>query len=503
MPGLRHQRFTLALASGYLALLGTVGYSFLLVPLSLSHVSLAVLGLWFLALQACRYLELIDLGVSGASLRLISQAKFNATEYRKTVFAAWGVLLLQGLLIAVTGCWGAGKIAAGLVTDGENQRQLAVFIFWVFLCNGVRFALRIFPNLLRVNQLQHQLNLLTFLGILANLAVLAAAFVQGCGSAAFLWGFLAEWFIQTIGPLVLMLWQRHLPHRLQLAWPGFSELKALSRFGLAVFQMNSLRFLLETAPMVLAGRFFGPEASAVWSIVLRAGTCLRDLLAQIHISAAPAFYDLLARGERLRLNQAFTRLSMVSLSLGAVMMLMFAAWDSSFVRLWTSGKCLAPPYLPALLAGILWVQVWNAWVAEASVSLFRTTPLARAFLQEAVIFCLLFALVGRGGLVELAAASLLASLTSSVPRGMILFRELWDASALSRSLSTLLGYGSVALVLLWLSAVGFQALAPPVDFRSFIFGVLLSSFVSLAAWGFWLRPPWLIQLSRGLLSRPS
>lgn len=502
MRGFRHQRFTLALASGYLALLCTVGYSFLLVPLSLAHVSLGVLGLWFLGLQACRYLELVDLGISGASLRLISQAKFSPEEYRKTMTAAWLVQMAQGLGIAGVGWMGSESLARLLVTDAANRQQLAGFIFWIFLLNGIRFGLRIFPNLLRVNQLQHLLNVLTSFGILANLGVLAGAMLRGWGPTSFLWGFAAEWVIQTLGPLIWVAVRRDLPHRLQLGLPGLSELKALSRFGLAVFQMNSLRFLLESAPLVLAGRFFGPESSAVWSIVARAGTCLRDLLAQIQISAAPAFYDLMARGERKRMNQAFTRLSTASLSLGWVLLGMFAAWDSAFVLLWTSGKCLPPSLLPAFVACILWMQIWNAWSAEASVSLFRTRPLAIAYLQEAAVFMAAFALVGRWGLVELAGASLFASLTSSFPRGIILFRELWDKTALPRGMTKLLGRGILALGLLWWTARGYQELMPPVTLQTFGLGVSITGLLALMGWGLWLGPSWLASLARGLPNRP-
>ena len=498
MRGIRHQRFTLALASGYIALLSTVGYSFFLVPLSLAHVSLGVLGLWFLGLQACRYLELVDLGISGASLRLVSQAKFNPEEYGKTLSATWLVQASQGLMIAGVGWLGSEELARLLVTGPENQKQLAEFIFWVFVLNGLRFGLRVFPNLLRVNQLQHLLNLLTCLGILANLGVLAAALVGGVGSSSFLWGFFAEWVVQVFGPPILVASRPGLPHRLRLGYPGRSELQALFRFGFAVFQMNSLRFLLESAPLILAGRFFGPESSALWSILIRAGTCLRDLLAQIHISAAPAFYDLLANGERMRMNQAFTRLSAVSLSLGAALMVMFTAWDSSFVMLWTSGKCLAPAHLPALLALILWLQICNVWSAEASLCLFRTKPMALAFLQELLVFCVVFAIFGRFGLVELAASSLLASLASSLPRGLILMRELWDTGALSQRLVVLFARGVVTLGFLWLAARGFQAWVPPVDLHSFASGVLLCSPLALAGWTWWLGPSWLVGLARGL-----
>lgn len=503
MRGIRHQRFTLALASGYIALLCTVGYSFLLVPLSLAHVSLGILGLWFLGLQACRYLELIDLGISGASLRLISQSKFQPEEYRKTMAAAWCVQAVQGCFIAGAGWIGSGGLARLLVTDLENQEQLANFIFWIFFLNGIRFCLRIFPNLLRINQLQHLLNLLTSLGILANLGVLAVTMLQGFGPASFLWGFAAEWAIQTLGPVILVVIRGDLNHCLRLGRPGASDLRALSRFGLAVFQMNSLRFLLESAPLVLAGRFFGPEASAVWSIVARAGTCLRDLLAQIQISAAPAFYDLMARGERSRMNQAFTRLSAASLSLGCVLLTMFAVWDSVFVSLWTSGKCAAPPLLPALIAGILWMQIWNAWSAEASVSLLRTRPMALAFLQEGAVFLFVFAVFGRWGLMELAAASLFASLTSSFPRGMFLFRELWDKSALNHGTVILLGRGFLTVVLLWLSAACWQNFSPPVNLPAFGLGVLATGLLSLLGWSLWLGPFWLASLVRGLPNRPN
>jgi O-antigen/teichoic acid export membrane protein len=503
MRGIRHQRFTLALASGYFALLCTVGYSFLLVPLSLAHVSLGTLGLWFLGLQACRYLELIDLGISGASLRLISQSKFQPEEYRKTMASAWCVQVAQGCFIAGAGWIGSGFLARLLVTDAENQGPLADFIFWIFFLNGIRFGLRIFPNLLRVNQLQHLLNLLTSLGILANLGVLAVTMLQGFGPASFLWGFAAEWAIQALGPVILVATRGDLTHRLELGRPSGSDLRALSRFGLAVFQMNSLRFLLESAPLILAGRFFGPEASAAWSIVARAGTCLRDLLAQIQISAAPAFYDLMARGERSRMNQAFTRLSAASLSLGWVLLTMFAVWDSVFVSLWTSGKCVAPPLLPTLIAGILWMQIWNAWSAEASVSLLRTRPMAMAFLQEGAVFLLVFAIFGRWGLVELAAASLLASLTSSFPRGMVLFRELWDKSALSRGTLILLGRGVLTVGLLWLAAISWQALFPPINLQAFGLGVLATGLLALVGWGLWLGPSWLMGLARGLPNRPS
>lgn len=503
MRGLRHQRFTLALASGYIALLCTVGYSFLLVPLSLAHVSLGTLGLWFLGLQACRYLELVDLGISGASLRLISQSKFQPEDYRKTLSASWCVQLAQGFFIAGAGWIGSGGLARLLVTDPANQEVLANFIFWVFLLGGIRFGLRIFPNLLRVNQLQHLLNLLTSLGILANLGGLAAAMMLGLGPASFLWGFAAEWAIQTLGPVILVAGRGDLAHRLQLGRPRVSDLRALSQFGLAVFQMNSLRFLLESAPLVLAGRFFGPEASAIWSIVARAGVCLRDLLAQIHISAAPAFYDLMARGERSRLNQAFTRLSTASLSLGWVLLAMFAVWDSVFVSLWTSGKCVAPPLLPALIAGILWMQIWNAWSAEASVSLLRTRPMAMAFLQEGAVFLLVFAIFGRWGLVQLAAASLFASLTSSFPRSIVLLRELWDKSALNRGTAILLGRGALTVALLWLAATSWQALFPPVNLQAFVLGVLATGLLTLVGWCLWLGPSWLASLVRGLPNRSS
>lgn len=106
MPGLRHQRFTLALFSAYGSMLCVIAYSFLLVPLSLAHLPLGILGLWFLALQASRYMELIDLGISGASLRLMAQSHGTPADYRKMVTCSFGFQLAQGSLIAGAGFLG-------------------------------------------------------------------------------------------------------------------------------------------------------------------------------------------------------------------------------------------------------------------------------------------------------------------------------------------------------------------------------------------------------------
>ena len=501
MPGLRHQRFTLALFSAYGSMLCVIAYSFLLVPLSLAHLPLGILGLWFLALQASRYMELIDLGISGASLRLMAQSLATPLDYRRMVTCSFGFQLAQGSLIAAVGFFGSDLLAQLLVTDPALRLILSKFIFWIFVLNGARFSLRIFPNLIRVNQAQHLLNLLSTLGVGFNLGLLAFGFFRGWGIHAFLAGFAAEWVAQSIGPILIVLFHRNLTHRLQFSPPTWTHWHSLTGLGFSIFQINSFRFILESAPLVLAGRFFGPDASAIWSIATRAGSCIRDLLGQIHISAAPALYDLMAKGERAKLSAAFTRLSTISLSLGLLLFIAYGLWNESFVQLWTHAKCQLPPYLSFLMGIILWIQIWNAWSVEASLSLIKTKVLSTAFLWEFLFFVVAVLAFRPFGLTGVACASLLAAFLGSFPRGLRLFRELWSAAYLGRPLLPFVGLGFVALILVSASAnacLHFLNL----NIRGFVIGVFATGTVLLSVWVFWLKPSWLKGLISGRFRSP-
>ena len=277
--------------------------------------------------------------------------------------------------------------------------------------------------------------------------------------------------------------------------------RSLTGLGFSIFQINSFRFILESAPLVLAGRFFGPDASAIWSISTRAGTCIRDLLGQIHISAAPAFYDLMAKGERAKLSAAFTRLSTMSLSLGLLLFIAYGLWNESFVQLWTHEKCQPPPYLSFSLAIILWIQIWNAWSVEASLSLIKTKVLSTAFFWEFLFFDVAVLAFRPLGLTGIACASLLAAFLGSFPRGLRLFQELWNSAFLGRPLLPFVGFGFVALILVVASgnaALHFLNL----DIRGFVIGVFITGAVLLPIWVIWLKPSWLKEIISGRFRFP-
>jgi O-antigen/teichoic acid export membrane protein len=271
--------------------------------------------------------------------------------------------------------------------------------------------------------------------------------------------------------------------------------------GFSIFQINSFRFILESAPLVLAGRFFGPDASAIWSIATRAGSCIRDLLGQIHISAAPAFYDLMAKGERAKLSAAFTRLSTMSLSLGLLLFIAYGLWNESFVQLWTHAKCQLPPYLSFLMGIILWIQIWNAWSVEASLSLIKTKVLSTAFLWEFLFFVIAVLAFRPFGLTGIACASLLAAFLGSFPRGLRLFRDLWSSAYLGRPLIPFVGFGFAAVILVTASAnacLHFLSL----DIHGFVIGVFAAGTVLLSVWVIWLKPSWLKEIISGRFRFP-
>jgi hypothetical protein len=123
----------------------------------------------------------------------MAQSHGTPLDYRRMVTCSFGFQLAQGSLIAGVGFFGSNLLAQLLVTDSSLRPILSKFIFWIFVLNGARFSLRIFPNLIRLNQSQHLLNLLSTLGVGFNLGLLAFGFFQGWGIHDFLGGLVAEW----------------------------------------------------------------------------------------------------------------------------------------------------------------------------------------------------------------------------------------------------------------------------------------------------------------------
>jgi hypothetical protein len=106
------------------------------------------------------------------------------------------------------------------------------------------------------------------------------------------------------------------------------------------------------------------------------------------------------------------------------------------------------------------------------------------------------------GLTGVACASLLAAFLGSFPRGLRLFRELWNSAYLGRPLLPFVGFGFVALILVAASAnacLHFLNL----DIRGFVIGVFATGTVLLSVWVFWLKPSWLKEIIAGRFRLPT
>src|SRR3954464_15027732 len=113
-----------SLSSGYLAMAANVIYTLASVPLALHYLSKDEFGLWALAMQVAAYLQLIDLGVTGAVWRILIDHKDDRTggEYNSVIKTSVLVFTVQGLFIIVGGCAVAYWAPGGMHVPAQYTR---------------------------------------------------------------------------------------------------------------------------------------------------------------------------------------------------------------------------------------------------------------------------------------------------------------------------------------------------------------------------------------------
>jgi O-antigen/teichoic acid export membrane protein len=209
--------------------------------------------------------------------------------------------------------------------------------------------------------------------------------------------------------------------------------------------------LINASQTILLTRLLGLEAAAVWTVGTRAYLVLTQVIYQIFSFASPALAEMIVRGEKERLCHRFQQISVLSVNLALAAAAMFALGNSAFVTVWTHNRIAWPPVSDLLLAAWLVISV----TMRAHTGLAGQTKQFRfmryLFFIEGTAFVGLTLLVYRfGGITAMLAASILCTLTFSLPYGLYRTRQYFGLTR-----RELAGWflGSLRLFL-WLAPVG-------------------------------------------------
>jgi len=378
--------FRPALASGLVGTLCNILYGFSFVPLCLAFLPLENFGLWALMLQLVRYLDMLDVGVSGAVFRLFSEA--NQSLDRDKIYNLWtSSLLVQGaqgaaiffigiLLLAPVADF--FKLNQAIRSDFFEVSQVVLFLA------GIRFALRPFGMLARSHHLHHRLNLLVPIALLGGLAVLFFGLNAGWGMWALAGSFFWEWLFFSWGPVVIVLKERVVPALRFWRFPGWLNLRRLFVFGSKLFLVQLSILVTHSMPLVISSRMGGLEAGAVWAIGSRVANLIREILTQIDSAAAPGIFSVASRQDEDGLKKALINLAKFSLLAGSALGAMYAIWNHSFVALWTEERVNFSILASSGLAVFLMMSGLLQTLSLASQARLTMGPLAKAAMREVI-----------------------------------------------------------------------------------------------------------------------
>lgn len=422
----RFRRFAHSLLSGYVLLCANVVYTLASIPLALHYLSKEQFGLWALTTQLGGYMALVDFGMRGSISRILVDYKDRREDGEYGGLIQTGALVggVQGLLVLLAGTT-LSLLAGGWLLVAPN---LVRDFSWLMIGQSALLAGSFTTDVLRQILAAHQrfdvTNYAQALSFLVGLAILWLCFASGAGVFSLLWSNAAAWLLTALcafgGSVKLGL----LPSRGQWGKPTLARFSELFRFGRDMFLYSVGGQLVGGSQTILLTRWMGLESAALWSVCTRTFSLLAQIIYRVFDYSTSTLAEMIVRNEQARLFGRFRGIASLSVNLSVVFGALFVACNSSFVRLWTSGKMSWSPVNDWILAGWLLacviVHAHTGFVGQTKAFGF----LRWIFFIEGLVFIGLAALLTRvWGITGLLAASLLATSIFTLPYSLFRTRK--------------------------------------------------------------------------------
>ncbi|HMP81600.1 MAG TPA: oligosaccharide flippase family protein [Verrucomicrobiota bacterium] len=351
----RLKNYTRSLASGYALMAVNIVYSLAMIPLALTHLDQSVFGIWAVVVQIGVFLQLTDLGMTGAFVRILIEHK-DATDrknYASVIKTMWMVFCLQGVVIGCLGWFLAPLLGKLFKIDPELQPLFTDFMRVYLAIFGLTIGVKVFELTLSAHQRNDLVNLNSMLGFAAGFAVLWLGLRSGWGLWAVVWAY---------GTIVLLssflsAWQSRrngvLPSGLMAVRFSRERFQEVFDYGKDRFLVTAGYVALQAAPTFLVTRFLGLEAAAAWMVGTRAFYLCVQAVGRLCDFAYPAFAEMYVRNELARLKNRFISLLDITVLTAGLLGVAIALLNTDFVTVISRGVIVWDSRLDPLLG--LWL----------------------------------------------------------------------------------------------------------------------------------------------------
>lgn len=321
----------------YAALVAQISYSFLSVPLALSHLSTAEFGMWGLVSTIGTFLVMAELGLTEAFIRYLFDCKDgnNPDRYGRLFTASCLALGLVALVIFAGGVIAAFFAAPLLGVPVAMRHDFT----WVMLGAAGMAAIVTGSKMLGVPLILHHrqdLAQIAQVGLfIIRLAVIFLAFDAG-------WGIYSLLAVEVAGifwVLPFNAWMCHrngyFPKAGTLALPSRTEWNEIRGYSLSAFLIQIGGTILVGLPQLLISSYVGLSAAGLWTVYTRVFGILRDIALRPFGIAVPMLIDLFVRGDVSRSVHRWIQASQLVMAAGGVFFAVAAVNNTRFVALWT------------------------------------------------------------------------------------------------------------------------------------------------------------------------
>jgi len=417
----RLRRFVHALGSAYGVLGATTLFILASVPLALRHLSREEFGLWALMTQIGGYLMLVDLGMSSAVARLLIDCKDRPQdgEYGGLIRTSWLVCLAQAGIVLAAGPLLAPLAAAALDIKPGLRDDFIVLMEWQCVLIGAGFALKPLQLILHAHQRMDVTNYAQIAGWAVNYAVTWWAFAAGWGVFSLLWGSAAAWVLNHLTAGVAVRRLRLFPQAGGWGRPGWGRFREVFAFAKDVFLIVLGTQLVDASQLLVITRALGLEAAAFWAVGTKGYQFLLQVQGRLFAMSAPAFAEMIVRGERERLLRRFRGLSIAAVSFAAFGGAGLILCNNAFVSLWTDGRMMWPVMNDVLLALCVVAHALKNFHASFIPLTKQVGALKWVYSAEGLAFIVLgLMLAPHGGLTLVIALSLACTLAFTLAYGV-------------------------------------------------------------------------------------
>lgn len=445
----RFRRVIYSVASGYMVLCATAIYALASVPLALHYLSKERFALWALMTSISGYLSLIDFGMSSSVARLLIDHKDKKASgaYGGMTKTGWLVLVIQGGIIGFAGFTLAPGLADLLKIDAALRTEFVLLLRWQSAVLAFGFAVRIFSHLLYAHQRLHVINY-SQMGMLAlSFALLWFFFGRGHGVFSLVWANIIAALVGA-GIMFVSCWKLRLfppPGAWGRArWKYFRE---LFNYGKDVFLVAVGTQLIMASQTMIITRVLGLQAAAVWAIGTRVFHLVSQLVWRIADVSAPAFSEMLVRGERQILRERYKAVLVVTASLSGAAAGAYVLCNSLFVTVWTNHKVFWPAPNDILL-GVWMIATAILHCHNGFVLLTKQIGFMRyVYFLEGIVFVSLALLTARwAGMAAIITSSILCSALFSGAYGVWRVSRFFNIHMREVGLDWLVPLGRVLLI---------------------------------------------------------